>query len=127
MDHQALAAASLFEGMSEAEIESCAAAFTQVDALMGDRLTTEEDFGYSFFIVLSGRVKVSADGDELAELSAGDHFGEVALVTGARRNATVTAMERSSLAKIMTWDFKKLTDDFPVLAARLSAIADARQ
>ncbi len=126
MDQQALQATALFEGMSEAEVEESAAAFEPKRVFMGEELTREGDFGYSFFVVLSGRVRVEIGGESVAELEAGDHFGEVALVNGDKRNATVKALETSELAKIMTWDFQELLETNPTLAGRLKAVAEER-
>ena len=73
MDQNALAGVGLFEGMSEEELERCARSFESIRVLMGDRVAQEDDYGYSFFIVLDGRVRISRDGEAVAELSAGDH------------------------------------------------------
>ena len=126
MDHQALAGVPLFAGMSDRELQDCAACFEQKRVLMGERLTTEDDYGYSFFLVLEGRVRVEIDDEAVVELGPGDHFGEVALVTGSKRNATVKALEACQLAKIMTWDFQELMTNNATLAARLQAVAEER-
>ena len=126
MDQQALVGIALFDGMSDAELKESAAAFEQTQVLMGKSLTSQNDFGYSFFIVLSGRVEVEIGGETVAQLGAGDHFGEVALVQGNKRNATVKALETCELAKIMTWDFQELMAHNPTLAARLKDAADKR-
>ena len=126
MDHEALKISSLVEGMTDDELAATAELFEESRYLMGDRVTREADFGYSFFIVLDGRVQVEVGDEVVAELGAGDHFGEVALVTGDKRNATVKALETCHLAKIMTWDFPKLMDEHPTLAGRIKASADAR-
>ena len=76
--------------------------------------------------MVSGRLKVDIGGDEIAEIEAGDCFGEVSLVTGEKRNATVTALETCELAKIMNWDFETLLAEHPILAGRIKAIAGAR-
>ena len=126
IDHNVLANVPLFKGMSDEELQGCAKLFEQTRVLMGDVLTAKDDFGYSLCIVLEGQVKVDVDGEMVAELGAGEHFGEVALVTGAKRNATVTAMETCQLAKIMIWNFDELTEKSPNLAARLKAVAEER-
>ena len=126
IDHNVLANVPLFQGMSDEELQDCAKLFEQTRVLMGDVLTAKDDFGYSLCIVLEGQVKVDVDGEMVAELGAGEHFGEVALVTGAKRNATVTAMETCQLAKIMIWNFDELTEKSPNLAARLKAVAEER-
>lgn len=126
MDAQALAPIELFDGLTEQQLRDCSTLFKEDRVLMGEHLTDEDDYGYSFFVVLDGSVKVSVDGEEVARLTAGDHFGERALVNGERRNATVTATETCRVAKMMTWDFQKLVDEHPELAKRLEAKAAER-
>jgi len=126
MDYEALKISSLFDGMANDEAAATAALFEEGRYLMGDRVTREDEFGYSFFIVLEGKVRVNVGGDVVAELAAGDHFGEVALVSGQKRNATVTVVESCRLAKIMMWDFPTLLEEHPTLAAGIQASAEAR-
>jgi len=62
----------------------------------GDIIVTEGEPGSSLFLVVSGEVKVFTRGERgehipLAELGAGDFFGEVSLLTGRPRTATITA------------------------------------
>ncbi len=126
MNASDLLAFELFSGLEPDQLHQCAAMFDEHRALMGERLTEEHDFSYSFFLVLEGAVEVSADGEHLATLGPGDHFGEVGLVRGERRNADVKATETCRVAKLMTWDFEKLTETNPVLAARLQEKAEER-
>lgn len=126
MDADALAGFELFAGFDQDALDRCAALFTEHRVLMGDHLTEKDDFGYSFFLVLDGEVKVTIDGNEVARLGPGDHFGEMALVRGDRRNAQVTATGAGRLAKMMAWDFNALTESHPVLAERLQAKAAER-
>lgn len=127
MDHQELAGFTLFEGMTEDELKHSATAFEPIRRMAGERVTKEDDFGYSFFLILKGRVSVETHGDNVAELEAGDCFGEVALVTGEKRNATVRALETVELAKTMAWEFSDLLGTNPLLAERIKAIADTRR
>lgn len=126
MEASDLVAFDLFSGLTPDQLDSCAALFSEQRVLMGERLTEKDDFSYSLFLVLDGGVKVSVDGDDVATLGSGDYFGEVGLVRGERRNAEVTATETCRVAKLMTWDFEKLTETHPVLADRLEAKAAER-
>jgi len=126
MDIETLRRFELFEGMSDDELARKVELFEPIRRLAGERVTREDDFGYSLFLVINGRLKVDVGGDEIDTIEAGDCFGEVSLVTGKKRNATVTALETCELAKIMTWDFGQLMEEHPVLAGRIKAIADAR-
>lgn len=127
MDTNELAGVELFQGLTPDQLEACAELFKADRVLMGEHLTDESDFGYSFFVVLEGQVVVKVNGSEVARLNDGDFFGETALVTGDRRNATVIAAETTRLAKLMTWDFQELMAQSPELAARIEAAAEERK
>lgn len=126
MDAQALAGFELFAGLTDDHVSRLSELFTEQRVLMGEQLTEEDDFGYSFFLVLDGQLRVSIDGAEVSQLASGDHFGEMALVRGDRRNATVTASQTCRVAKMMAWDFNELVEQYPELAQRLEAVAAAR-
>lgn len=127
MEPDAFATTKLFEGMTDDELADAASHFLPVEVRVGDELTHEDDFGYSFFVVLDGHVRVLVGDEVVAELEAGDHFGEVSLVRGHKRNATVKAIDHGHLAKMMIWDFRELMEKSPVLAARIEAAAAARE
>jgi len=126
MNSDTLRKFSLFEGLDDEVLERQAKLFEPIRRMAGERITKEEEFGYSLFLVISGRLSVDRDGEVLDEIGAGDCFGEVSLVTGEKRNATVTALETCELAKIMVWNYDVLTKDYPELARRVKAIADQR-
>ena len=126
MDIETLRTFDLFEGMSDEELTRKLELFEPIRRMAGERVTKKDDFGYSLFLVIAGRLSVDAGDGVIAEVGAGDCFGEVSLVTGEKRNATVTALETCDLAKIMMWDFDELLTEHPVLAARIKAIVDER-
>jgi cGMP-dependent protein kinase 2 len=69
---------------------------------LGDRITTEGNFGNSFFILTKGTVSVTLgpEAQRLATLSQGSFFGEMTLISGLPRNATVTALEPSEAIEV---------------------------
>ncbi len=122
-----LAGIGIFEGLSDAQLEACAELFESTEVLMGDRLTREDDFGYSLVLILRGNVVVKVGDKIVNELGAGDHFGEVALLEHQKRTATVIARETCGIAKLMTWNFEKLLAIDPVIKERLDAAAAERR
>jgi CRP-like cAMP-binding protein len=126
MDAAELSAFDIFGELSDEDRTTCAGLFTEQRVLMGEALTQKDDFGYSFFLVLDGDFKVTVEGEEVARLGAGDHFGEMALVRGDRRNATVTATETGRVAKMMTWDFNELIEQHPSVAQCIQAVVAER-
>lgn len=121
MDATRLRSLPLFEGLSDEDLDRCAGLFQETEMLQGSGLVREEDFAYKFFVVLDGEVEVLRDFESVARLGPGDFFGEMALVSGARRNARVVAHTRCDVAWMMSWDFKAMADDLPEIAARVEA------
>lgn len=82
--------------------------------------------GQTLFIITAGRVKVSAKSYEgreviLAILKAGDFFGEMSLLDGQPRSATVMAIDDTELFVLQRTDFLALLDRNPQLALRVLA------
>src|SRR5712692_7570925 len=59
----------------------------------GEIVIREGDIGHELFLVSEGEVKVERSGAEVARLGPGEFFGELALMSGERRNATVIAAD----------------------------------
>jgi CRP-like cAMP-binding protein len=79
----------------------------------GEQVIRQGDPGGSLFVVMAGRVEVTAADAggtpvKLALLGAGDYFGEMSLMTGAPRVATVTAVQETRLLEVGKDSFKKI-------------------
>lgn len=83
----------LFSGCSRRELEEVAAAADELVFPAGRVLIEQGAPGREFIVVLDGEVEVRRDGNLLPRGDA-SYFGEVALLTGAPRNATVTTTTR---------------------------------
>ncbi len=81
-----------FRGCSRRQLESVARLAERVHVSEGEVLTREGRIGREFFMILSGSVAVTRDGRRLNTLGPGQFFGELAAVSPAPRNATVTAL-----------------------------------
>lgn len=91
----------------------------------------EEEVGQSLFIIVRGSVKISRtseDGREviLTILKAGDFFGELSLLDGKSRSATVTALEDSELLTLRRSEFILLIEKYPQIAVELLIVLAAR-
>lgn len=89
----------------------------QYDA--GRRVVLEGSSGYAFYVVDEGQVAVTHEGQELRTLSAGDFFGEIAILGGGRRTATVTATEPVTVWKMFGTAFRELERIRPDVGAAL--------
>jgi CRP-like cAMP-binding protein len=79
------------------------------------------------FIVLNGRVRVlGTDGDKLAELGPGEHFGELSLLLGTTHQHTVETLEDSELMVLPKARFDALLEEHPQLAKEIRRKAEER-
>ena len=85
--------------------------------------------GDSMFVVLSGRVRVSIDpaGQEVAVIPAGGFFGEMSMLTGEARTATVKAIEDAVVLEISAADFRSLAEANPALIDHVSTVVLTRR
>jgi CRP-like cAMP-binding protein len=104
----------LFAGMSERSFEAIAGVASEVAFGVGDEIVHQGDPGAAFFIIVGGRARVDRDGRSIRELGPGDFLGEIALVDGSPRTATVTALEPIAALTVQRADFLHLYESLPV-------------
>jgi CRP-like cAMP-binding protein len=121
-----LSSVPLFQGLSQDKLEKIASQAVRISAHPGISLARQGAPGFDFFIVLDGAADVKKDGEVIASLSPGDVFGEMALLGGKRRNADVVATSPMTLMTMMIWDFRSVTENYPVVAERLQELAKSR-
>ena len=123
VDAAELGALPVFGSLSQDELAKLAAGAERVEVgEPGVELTKEGDFGHSVFVVLEGTAEVAVDGDIVRELSHGDLFGEVAVLSSGRRTATVvssTPMALVSVFKRDVWAIEEKNDAFAEELRRL--------
>lgn len=113
----------LFAGASEAFLRDVALQMRSLMALPGDVVVRQGQPGREMYVIARGTAQaVGADGAVLREMGPGDFFGEVALVTDARRTATVRAVTAADLYVLDRATYERVAEDYPDLA---SALADA--
>jgi CRP-like cAMP-binding protein len=125
-DRAELASLPLFRSLSEPELAEVAAWFEAREVGAGVKLVGEGTTGHSFFVIRDGEVTVTADGDEIATLGAGDFFGELALLATGRRTASVTTTKPTKLLVLFGTDFARLRTKYPAVAAELEAPMEQR-
>jgi CRP-like cAMP-binding protein len=89
---QMLKPVPLFAECDEKQLAFIATQVDELDFEAGRDLCREGASGGEFFIILSGTAEVGRQGRHLRELGPGDFFGEIALLDGGARTATVTAL-----------------------------------
>jgi CRP-like cAMP-binding protein len=110
----------LFSTLSAEELEALGGRFEERQVKAGTWLTTEGASGYTFFVIESGTVEVERDGAVVNTLGPGDFFGETAILSGERRNATITAASDVNVLVLFGTEFRILERDWPAVAAAIS-------
>ena len=113
-----LANVSIFSGCSKLELTLIARAAKEVSHKQGVVIAREGERGIGLFLILEGRCDVSVGGRSKAKLGPGDFFGEVALLDGGPRTATVTAITPVKLVGITGWVFRGLLMEHPSIALK---------
>lgn len=98
----------LFANLAAAEVEQVRSLFKERRFAEGEVVTKEGSGGAAFFLIESGEANVSVRGKPRGMLRAGDYFGEIALIDGRERAATVTAATDLVCYGITYWDFRPL-------------------
>ena len=87
-------------------------------------ILVEEELGQTLFIILKGTVKITRTSDEgreviLTILKSGDFFGELSLLDGKGRSATVIAMDTAELLTLRRSEFLLLLEQYPQISVEL--------
>jgi CRP-like cAMP-binding protein len=119
-----LEAIPLFARMPEEERNRVAGVCSDVAVDAGTTLVTEGDFGHAMFVITEGTADVVRDGEVLTTLGPGDVFGEIAVLSGGRRTATVVATSPMRVVTVLNRDVWRLEREAPDLGAALRATID---
>ena len=114
-----LASIELFSELSSKELKDIVKLMTPVNVKAGRDLTVEGEPGREFMIIVEGTATVRRKGRVIATLGAGDFFGEMAVVAGVPRTATVTAETDMVLEALNRREFSTLLDESPKLAKKI--------
>jgi CRP-like cAMP-binding protein len=118
----ALSRVPLLATLNNAQLRELAEVFRDQVFDAGSTIIREGERGarvLAFFIVVDGEAAVSRDGEQLAVLGPGEHFGEIALFNDVPRRATVTASTELRCLAISSWEFRPFVESHPEVAWRL--------
>lgn len=103
----------LFAALGRRELERLGALSDEVELPAGRTLMRQGERGQELFLFLRGGARVERDGREVASRREGDFVGEIALVDGGPRTATVTLTDDSSVLVVGRQAFQQLLEEFP--------------
>jgi CRP-like cAMP-binding protein len=97
----------------------------------GDYLVRQGDEGVGMFIIVSGRVKVvketqGGESFDIASHGPGEFIGEMSVLDGAPRSASVVAQEDTTCLVLVSWDFRAFLKTHPVVALEILPVVVRR-
>ena len=114
-----LAAVPLFDGLSKRHLKRLAGVSDVADYMADASIVREGEAGDAFYVVLAGQAKVTTNGKVVNRVMPGDYFGEISLLDGDVRTATVTSETPMTLMILQRERFMKLLKEEPEMVMHL--------
>jgi len=109
----------VLSGLSRRDLDLIARVADEVKVEKGRVLTRQGGLGMEFLLILEGSARVERDGKVIARLGPGDFLGEMSLIDGKPRSATVIADSPSALLAVQARSFRTLLDTVPGLQRKV--------
>jgi CRP/FNR family transcriptional regulator, cyclic AMP receptor protein len=109
----------LFDGFTKKDVLALIDCSKEVEHRAGDWIVIEGRTGVGFHLVLDGTATVSTNGRKLRTLGPGETFGDIAVIDGGPRSASVKAESQLRTLSLPPWEFKPLIMEHPQLAYKL--------
>jgi CRP/FNR family transcriptional regulator, cyclic AMP receptor protein len=116
----------LFSACTKRDLRRIAALVDEVDVPEGGVLMRQGEPGWECFVIAEGQAKATVRGHGSASLGPGDVVGEMSLLDGGSRSATVKANSDLHLLVLSSRSFSALIDDVPLVARRIMAALAGR-
>lgn len=124
--HDNLRKVPLFADLDDDELDAVGRAATELRFEPGRVLMKEGQIAHEMVVVVDGTLEVTRDGEHIADIGPGGFAGEMALLTGAARNSTVTAKTDIVVIHIDGRSFSTLLEDVPQIAVKMLPVVAAR-
>ena len=116
----------LFAGLSRRHLKQIAEHADQVSFLEGETIVEVDQPGGSFFVILEGEVRVLRGAHTIARMGPGEFFGEISLLDGGPRTATVVAETPVLTARVFKRSFDQVVTHEPTVASKVLAVVARR-
>lgn len=116
----------LFRGLPSEELAQIAEIAEEVPFAAGDPVFAEGEIGDALYLVVEGTVRVHKGDKQLAQLGVRDVVGEMAVLDGDPRSASVTAVQDAVLLKIGRDDFRDILSERPEIAMGVMKVLSRR-
>lgn len=126
VDPDVLAGLPLFEHLTPVARDRVARRMRRREVETGERVVAEGEAATAVYVVAAGAFAVTAGTRDLRRIGEGDVFGEIAVIEGGRRTATVTAASAGAVLELAAEDFLSAVLGHPMSSAEARALAEAR-
>jgi len=109
----------LFSNLSQRHLREISKHADQVQVKTGKVLAEQGKTGWEFIFIVDGKARIEKDGKVVRQLSGGDFFGEIVLIDGKLRTATVTADADMTLLIVHKTSFDHLLNTIPGLQKKI--------
>lgn len=109
----------LFRDLSRKQLDQIARLADEIEVREGKRLATAGDHGLELFVIVEGHAMVKIKGGRTARLGPGEFFGEMSLLDGGPRSATVEADSDMRLLVVGRREFWALLESAPPLVLKI--------
>jgi CRP/FNR family cyclic AMP-dependent transcriptional regulator len=109
----------LFDELTKKDVLALIQSAREVEHREGQMIVVEGHPGVGFHLLLEGSAIVSRNGRKLRTLGPGETFGDIAVIDGGPRSASVKAETRLRTLSLPPWEFKPLLLEYPQIAYKL--------
>ncbi len=127
MDIGRLKVLPLFANVAEEDIAKISPFVKEVSVSEGAELVREGDYSYELIAIEEGTADVIKGGEKIAGLGSGDYFGEMGVVEGQKRTATVVATSPMRLISLSSWEIRRMQKAMPEAVGKIRETIEARR
>ncbi len=112
----ALRSTALFSGLATRQLRSILRSMVPIEFPPGTTVVREGEQGDSFYLIKAGRARLLVRGEERAVLGPGTYFGEISVIDGGARTATVVAADKLSALELKANALRRLLRGYPSIS-----------
>jgi CRP-like cAMP-binding protein len=116
----------LFAGLSRRHLKQIAEHADEIGFHKGEVVVEQDQPGGSFYVILEGEVRVARGNRTIARMGPGEFFGEISLLDGGPRTATVIAETPVLAVRVFKRSFDKVVTQEPGVASQILAVVARR-
>lgn len=124
MDPDHLKTIPLFSSLSDQALDTVSVFASETSVSAGKRLVHEGDYSYDLIVIEAGTADVIKGGQVIGSLGPGDVFGEMGMLSGAKRSADVIASSSMRLITLSKWDLRRISTE---VSDQLQSLVEQRQ